>query len=86
MRLRYPIALSLIIVAGCAPTSDVTYSTITVNGEKYPFRTSTVDGPDGPFRSSGVKVRSQYHPCLPESPGDCAAVVQYAENQRPGGN
>ena len=86
MQLRYAIALNLIIVAGCAPTSDVTNSTIIVNGEQYPFRTTIVDGPNGPYQLSGVKVRSQFHKCLPESPGDCEAVVRIAVDQRPGGN
>ena len=86
MQLRYAIALILIIIAGCAQTSDETYSTITLNGEEYPLRTITVDGPDGPYQLSGVKVRSQYHRCLPESPGDCEAVAQIAIDQRPGGN
>ena len=86
MQLRYAVALNLIIVAGCAQTSDVTNSTITVNGEQYPFRTRIADGPNGPYQLSGVRVRSQYHKCLPESPGDCEAVVQYAVDQRPGRN
>ena len=86
MQLRYAIALNLIIVVGCTPTSDETNSTITVNGEQYPFRTSIVDGPNGPYQLSRVKVRTQYYRCLPDSPGDCEAVVQIAVDQRPGGN
>ena len=84
MQLRDLIVVALILVAGCAPTSDVTYSTITVNGKEYPFRTTTVNGPNGPYQVSGVKVRTQYHSCQPDSPGDCALVVQRAVDQRPG--
>ena len=84
VHLRYAIAFSLIIVAGCASTSDVTNSTITVNGEEYLFRTSTVQGINGPYELSQVKVRSLYYACLPESPGDCEAVVQSVVDQRPG--
>lgn len=81
MHSRYPIALCLLAVAGCAPVDSETRTTIVVDGASYELRTQVIDGPRGQYERSSVVVQNRLYTCLPDSPGDCEATVRLARTE-----
>lgn len=80
VKLQVLLATAAGVFSACAPVSNETFSTITVEGRPYELRTRTIDGPNGPYETSSVLVRNNYYLCKPDSPGDCEAAVKTGQN------